>query len=1584
MLILISGVVCSTSHAEDAYAAQMVNVSEDIPYDSWADAAYKETHDRQIENLTWGGIFNHSQERHERYACEYVEKCVDSANAIYKDVYGNRTNDNAEGVNPKHSIGGNIRMSVTDANNNRIEDCLEGSPMRTGIDAGAEVDVIVRYHKKSSGSSYSGSYSTLNTLNTLGARVKYNYKTIDATALKMPAGNLNALAEVPGVEMIYLDREVHALLDTSVPVIRGGQAPSTFGVSGADVTIAVIDTGIDASHESLDDPDDDPATDDEKVIAFEDFVNSQTDPYDNNGHGTQCAGIAAGTGGDSDYVGVAPMSKLVGVKVLDQYGHGSESDYIAGIEWCVLNKDVYGIDVISISWGTDMNGDGMSPIEIACDSAVDAGIVVCVAAGNLGPGSSTVGTPASAREMIAVGAIEDSMDIAYFSSRGPTTDDRIKSDVCAVGADVTAPAANSGGGYGTHSGTSMATPHVAGVAALLIEYNPYVTPSEVKDILHSISLDKGGMGPDNTYGWGVVDSVAALDNVSAIRITLDAGGPYDPGDRVTITGSISNRTIPISAVVNVTATSPDGLIVASDTATSDSEGNFSVDFILPDDSNPGDYKAEATASYGDETGRKIADFKVGTLIIGMNAPDIVIIGDPYLLEDYIRYDDGTPVSGADLNVTIKNLNGTSVYTDHISSNATGHFTIRWTPVEASMYTVLITARDATTLKAGLDTTTTFQAPCGIVTAAVLDSWGTDYNKSTIWDDLNKNWHGYGDYLINVNYTSLNKEDITYNDLDLCGADLLVISNAWDNGTWTGNNWEFSDSEIDAIDQYVGNGHGIIATAGTFGSWVGNNIKLAPLFGMADITGDTYKTSGNFTLYYPDHPIFLGLDDPYQSGSYITNYPWDTTTGSVLAMTDDRHSAIITNDITGTDQGYANIYLNHFPESSAGSNDAQLFYNAIVWTGIPHPKPDHDLGLSGFQYPDAVCCKMPVMFNVTLKNNGLNDEIDLVVNLTVDGVVLNSMDIASIAQGSTIPVHISWTPTSPGVHQISLSVTEVLGEDMTFNNLLSAGINVPVAGFSGEYSDCGTDTDGDGLYDYLTIEVGVNVGAAGNYAVSGELYDEYGSWIDYEGSDYMYLSVGSQSLPLKFSGVAIGQGEVNGTYDLAYLCLYDDDWNQLDFAYDAYTTPHYNYTEFQRPPAEFSDLYSDHGTDTDGDGLYDYLTIEIGVDVTTSGYYCVYGELGNSYGDYIEYISNCTYLNTGDQTIRLDFSGVTIGQGEVNGTYDLTYLCLYDDDPDPLDFAYDAYTTSYYNYTEFQRPLAEFSDRYSDHGTDTDGNELYDYLTIEIGVDVPTSGYYCVDGELSHSYGNYIEYRRNCTYLNTGDQTIQLDFSGVAIRQDEVNGTYDLTDLCLYDDDWNRLDVTYDAYTTSYYNYTEFQRLPAEFGDRYSDHGTDTDGNGLYDHLTIEIGVDVTTAGYYCVDGELGDRYGGSNRTYLNTGDQTIQLDFSGVAIRQDEVNGTYDLTYLRLCDDDQNLLDFVCDAYTTSYYNYTEFGDSIHDAYLGDVNHDGGVTPADATIALELAASGGWDPAADVDHDNQITSLDALMILQAAAGTITL
>lgn len=365
-----------------------------------------------------------------------------------------------------------------DTNNNKIDDSLEFG-LHATADAGVGVIVL---------------YDHVHDAPPAGSRVKYDYNIIDATALRIPRSRLHELAEGLHVEMVYPDRVVHAHLDSSVPVIHADLARDAYNLTGSGVTIAILDTGIDAAHESLDDLDDDPATVDPKVIAFMDFVDYvgyPTEPYDDNGHGTHCAGIAAGTGGnDSKFVGTAPGVNLAGVKVLDRDGYGGDSDVIAGLDWCLENKDASGIRVISMSLGEDNNADGTTLLEQACDAAVDGGIVVCVAAGNDGSGNATVGDFACAKNVITVGSVDDSTAIAPSSSRGPTADGRIKPEVCcAVGVSVVS--ARAGGGYTTMSGTSMATPHVAGAAALILEHNPDLIPPRVREILMDAATDRG-------------------------------------------------------------------------------------------------------------------------------------------------------------------------------------------------------------------------------------------------------------------------------------------------------------------------------------------------------------------------------------------------------------------------------------------------------------------------------------------------------------------------------------------------------------------------------------------------------------------------------------------------------------------------------------------------------------------------------------------------------------------------------------------------------------------------------------------------------------------------------------------------------------------------------------------------------------------------------------------------------------------------------------------------------------------------------------------------------------------------------------
>lgn len=346
---------------------------------------------------------------------------------------------------------------------------------------------------------------------------KYQYQSIPAIAATLTRQQVELLSKLPIVKQIQYDAPMKATMDTASYWFGATKARTDFSLTGdangaarsygpGDIVIAVIDTGIDATHVDLDGG---------KVIGWKDFVNGKATPYDDNGHGTHVASIAAGEGdGNPAYTGVAPGAALVGVKVLDRRGSGLMSDVDAGIDWVIQNKATYGVEIISMSLGASGSSDGTDSTSLMVNKAVDSGITVVVAAGNEGPATYTIGSPGAAEKAITVGAQGDpghnGFFQAYFSSRGPTADGRIKPDISAPGRYVMAAEAGSGSGYIEYSGTSMATPFVSGTAALMLAANPALTPLDVKNLLTGSSWDWGPAGKDIDYGQGRLDSYEAV------------------------------------------------------------------------------------------------------------------------------------------------------------------------------------------------------------------------------------------------------------------------------------------------------------------------------------------------------------------------------------------------------------------------------------------------------------------------------------------------------------------------------------------------------------------------------------------------------------------------------------------------------------------------------------------------------------------------------------------------------------------------------------------------------------------------------------------------------------------------------------------------------------------------------------------------------------------------------------------------------------------------------------------------------------------------------------------------------------------
>ncbi|HWI54704.1 MAG TPA: S8 family peptidase, partial [Desulfobacteria bacterium] len=294
------------------------------------------------------------------------------------------------------------------------------------------------------------------------------------------------------------------------------------GATGEGIGIAILDTGI-YPHPDLTSPVN-------RIVAFKDFVGKKTTPYDDNGHGTHCAGDAASNGLKSvgKYSGPAPQANLIGVKVLNKMGSGMMSGIIAGIQWCIDNKDTYNIRVLSMSLGAKATASYVDdPLCKAVEKAWDAGIAVCVAAGNEGPETGTISSPGIDPKVITVGAADDrntvtSPDdrIAPFSSRGPTVDGLSKPDLVASGVNIVSLRSpksyidksnkNSrvGEWYNSLSGTSMATPVCAGIAALILSKYPQFSPDNLKSLL--VSTCRTMDADVNSQGAGIVDAWAAL------------------------------------------------------------------------------------------------------------------------------------------------------------------------------------------------------------------------------------------------------------------------------------------------------------------------------------------------------------------------------------------------------------------------------------------------------------------------------------------------------------------------------------------------------------------------------------------------------------------------------------------------------------------------------------------------------------------------------------------------------------------------------------------------------------------------------------------------------------------------------------------------------------------------------------------------------------------------------------------------------------------------------------------------------------------------------------------------------------------
>ncbi|MFI9759902.1 S8 family serine peptidase [Streptomyces sp. NPDC051963] len=371
-----------------------------------------------------------------------------------------------------------------------------------------------------------------------GAERELVLDPIDGVALRTDkAKSADFWADVSqgDVKKLWLDAKVQATLDRSTRQVHAPEAWAA-GYDGKGTKVAVLDTGADADHPDLKG----------RITASRNFTDSE-DAADRDGHGTHTTSTVGGTGAASDgrKKGVAPGADLLNGKVLNDYGYGETSWIIAGMQWAVDQ----GADVVSMSLGNPARTDCTDPMAQATEELAESSkdTLFVIAAGNTGPGNNTVSSPGCAPSVLTVGAVDRDDSTASFSSRGPVYGSHtLKPEITAPGVSISA--ANAGGrgvyAYRSMSGTSMATPHVAGAAALVEQRHPDWSAQQIKAALVS-SADADIPGDVRETGGGRLDVATAIDQPVLGAPAVQGGTfnwPQDPSDRTTVTVPYTNTT----------------------------------------------------------------------------------------------------------------------------------------------------------------------------------------------------------------------------------------------------------------------------------------------------------------------------------------------------------------------------------------------------------------------------------------------------------------------------------------------------------------------------------------------------------------------------------------------------------------------------------------------------------------------------------------------------------------------------------------------------------------------------------------------------------------------------------------------------------------------------------------------------------------------------------------------------------------------------------------------------------------------------------------------------------------------------------
>ncbi len=558
--------------------------------------------------------------------------------------------------------------------------------------------------------------------------------------------------------------------------------------------------------------------------------------------------------------------------------------------------------------------------------------------------------------------------------------------------------------------------------------------------------------------------------------------------------------------------------------------------------------------------------------------------------------------------------------------------------------------------------------------------------------------------------------------------------------------------------------------------------------------------------------------------------------------------------------------------------------------------------------------------------------------------------------------------------------------------------------TGVFDDYGVDTDSNGKYDYLAIDVQVQVTVVGEYTVYIEYLNGSGASINVWNETVVnLLTIGMEYITVYLNGETIYDRGADGPYTVNYVELFFDNGTHTadDYLEYPYTTGVYSYTDFDSPGSTTDDpyltgMFAEYGIDTNGNGKYEFLAIDVEFNATLTGTYDVYaGDLIGENSTYI-YTSNTTefeVLIPGIYTVAVYLDGREIYASGANGPYTVWTASIqlgtkYDSEFIPI-------VTRYYDYTDFEPSEgivhSTLTGTFSDSGLDTNANGKYEYLAIDVGVNITIAGIYEVqivgligaDDELFYASSSVEE------SLQIGIHDVTIKLEGTDIYKSEKNGPYTLLYVSLSSESMSY--YLSKPYTTSYYSYNDFEApivypYPTEV---FSDYGLDTDADGSFDFLVIQVEINMTIAMDIAVtindlfaDGSWISISGINDVGYLTEGLYNISVQLPTEAIYLSQKDGPYRLWSVAVQTDLHAEVRYP--SYLTSSYLFTDFDAVLRMSYVrpsgGEILSTTEVvfswtTNLESTTEVYLRPSGGsYTQYTGADAFEHIITIDELTL----------